>query len=878
MDRAAPLTVDLAEIDRSAVALVGGKGANLGDLARAGFPVPNGFVLTTRAYALAAEAAGADPARPAEAAERLRAAPIPDAIANAARKAYAALGAGLVAVRSSATAEDLSGASFAGQQDTYLDVSGEENLLDAIRRCWASLWNERAVAYRHANGVDDTSVSLAVVVQEMVDASAAGVLFTADPITGRRRRAAIDAVAGLGEKLVSGAVDPDHYLVDTASHELVQRPAAGRGSVLSDQEVLTLAEIGDRVERHFNAPQDIEFALDKERQVRLVQSRPITTLYPLPEDAPDPEKELRVYFSGNVFQGYFEPITPMGIQFFRLLSGALSGMFGFPVDDPVAGSQILKEPGMRLYVDVTPVVRDPVGRRAFVTLTSMGEARSSAVLVQLASDPRLSLARRSRFRSVRAIAGAMMRTGVPHSALRVVRSPEVTRARYVREIERFARIDLPEDATPEQRLDAFEHLILTVTPRLFPRMIGTILPAMLSFALAVRLLRGKARMDELQTITRGAPHNPTTEMDLALWALCTDVRDDADSREALIARTPAELAAGYRRGTLPPRLQAGLKSFLALYGFRSIGEIDIGVERWSENPEHILGALANYVRLGDEALAPDAQFAKGEREAEAMITSLLVRVRGPRRAILRVVLGRVRALIGGREAPKFQIIRLLATPSRELLKPVGRDLVARGRLSAEDDIFFLTLPEARRAAGGEDMRELVAARREVYDREHARRRIPRLLLSDGTDAEAALVSVGEGLRGSPASPGVVSGIARVIRSPAGARLEPGEILVAPSTDPGWTPLFLTAGALVMEMGGMMSHGAVVAREYGIPAVVGVAGATDQITTGQRVTVDGSAGTVVLEVEPKEDAHLDLAPTTRSGASSQPEPRVNVADG
>ena len=172
----------------------------------------------------------------------------------------------------------------------------------------------------------------------------------------------------------------------------------------------------------------------------------------------------------------------------------------------------------------------------------------------------------------------------------------------------------------------------------------------------------------------------------------------------------------------------------------------------------------------------------------------------------------------------------------------------------------------------------MAARRDVYDRERARRRIPRLLLSDGTDAEAALVSVGEGLRGSPASPGVVSGIARVIRSPAGARLEPGEILVAPSTDPGWTPLFLTAGALVMEMGGMMSHGAVVAREYGIPAVVGVAGATDQITTGQRVTVDGSAGTVVLEVGPKEEAQPDLIPTTKSGASPQPEPRANLADG
>src|SRR5207247_1244652 len=304
-----------------------------------------------------------------EAAERLRAAPVPDEIADAALKAYAGLGSGRVAVRSSATAEDLPGASFAGQQDTYLDVSGDVDLLDAIRRCWASLWNERAVAYRRANSVDDRNVSLAVVVQEMVDASAAGVLFTADPVTGRRRRASIDAVAGLGEKLVSGAVDPDHYAVDVTSRRVVQRPEAGKSSILSEQHLLALAELGDRVERHFNAPQDIEFALDREHNVLLVQSRPITTLYPLPKDAPDPEQDLRVYFSGSVFQGYFEPFTPMGIQFFRLLSGALSGLFGFPVKDAVSGAGIFKDPGMRLYLDVTPIVRDPVGRRIFLTVT-----------------------------------------------------------------------------------------------------------------------------------------------------------------------------------------------------------------------------------------------------------------------------------------------------------------------------------------------------------------------------------------------------------------------------------------------------------------------------------------------------------------------------
>ena len=232
-----------------------------------------------------------------------------------------------------------------------------------------------------------------------------------------------------------------------------------------------------------------------------------------------------------------------------------------------------------------------------------------------------------------------------------------------------------------------------------------------------------------------------------------------------------------------------------------------------------------------------------------MLAELVGRVHGPRRLLVRLVLRRLRVLIGAREAPKYHIIRLLATPARKLLRPVGIDLATRGLLESPDDIFFVTLPEARRAVAGDDLRGVVAERHMVFNRERARRHIPRVLLSDGTDAETALVSAsaadGSALRGSPASPGLSTGPARVIRSPLGARLEPGEILVAPSTDPGWTPLFLTAGGLVMEMGGMMSHGAVVAREYGIPAVVGVPDATERIATGQRITVDGSAGVVTI---------------------------------
>jgi pyruvate,water dikinase len=424
--------------------------------------------------------------------------------------------------------------------------------------------------------------------------------------------------------------------------------------------------------------------------------------------------------------------------------------------------------------------------------------------------------------------------------------PDATRKRLLGELDRaFADVRIPD--TLAERIDAYEDLILNFPPKYFPRMVGMVIPGVASYALANRLLGTHAKPGELQTVLRGLPHNPTTEMDLALWSIARAAREDAASRDALSARSPAELSAQYRGGALPPVLQREMTSFLALYGHRAIAEIDLGVKRWSEDPEHLLGAIANYLRLGDEAIAPDVQFARGATEAEAMIKTLASRLHGPQRIVLRFLLGRARLLSGLREQPKFQIMRVFAL-GHALIAPVGADLANRGLLDTADDVFFLNLPELRRAFAGEDLRKTVAEHREVYRREQGRRHIPRVLLSDGTDAETELPAATDGgIRGTPASPGIARGIARVILSPVGARLEPGEVLVAPSTDPGWTPLFLTAGALVMEMGGMMSHGAVVAREYGIPAVVGVPDATGRIATGEHVTVDGSAGTVAKEV-------------------------------
>jgi rifampicin phosphotransferase len=840
---AEPVVLSLAEIRATDAAIAGGKGANLGELIAAGFDVPHGYVLTTATYRAAAKASEVDPSKPDEAAERLRSVEIPRDVAAAAIDRYQSMGAGRVAVRSSATAEDLPGASFAGQQDTFLDIEGSEALLDAIRRCWASLWNERAVAYRADHDIDDGSVALAVVVQRMVDATAAGVMFTADPITGRRGTAVIDAAPGLGEAVVSGAVDPDHYVADPGSGRITERTVRHDDPVLSDGLIRELSTVGRRIEDRLGSPQDIEFAVDGDARLWIVQSRPITTLYPLPLQTP---AEDRVYFSISVAQGYFDPITPMGMEAFQAIGRRVLATFARGQELATASSAVVVA-GQRPFADVTAVLRDPIGREFLERASSVGEARSSVVFRKLADDPRFAQRRGPRIRSVQRIVPVIVRSRIPLYALRLLRSPARTRTWLIREVERATEFDVRDDMTSAERLDAFENVMRTALPFVFPRMLGLVVAGMVSYLAAGRLLGDRATADELLTLTRGLPHNPTTEMDLALWALSREIRSDPASRDLITSRTPAELAEQFRAGDLPPVLQSGLARFLETYGFRSIGEIDLGVVRWSEDPTHLLGAISNYFQLTGDALAPDAQFERGAREAEAMVATLLGRVRGPRRVILRFFLGRARALMGSRELPKYTLIRRLFTPLRELLRPVGAELAAAGRLARPEDVYFLTLAEARAGIDGADMRATVEAHRASFAREGARRHIPRVLLSDGTDAEVALVEVEEGaLRGSPASPGVAMGKARVILSPRGAHLEPGEILVAPSTDPGWTPLFLTAGGLVMEMGGMMSHGAVVAREYGIPAVVGVANATESIATGDSIKVDGSAGVVSVD--------------------------------
>ena len=886
------LVLGLEVVDGASLDLVGGKAANLGVLIAAGLPVPTGFAVTTDAYRLTVEGTGlgqlyaelaaisptdttalANHARRAR--ELLAAAPMPTDVARDVSSAYHALtgGPGVpVAVRSSATAEDLPTASFAGQHDTYLNVVGSEAVQEAVQRCWASLWTDRAVSYRAVNGIDHASVQLAVVVQRMVEVAVAGVLFTADPVTGRRHRAVVDASPGLGEAVVSGAVNPDRFVVDAHTGEIVERrlgdkkvvvravpgggteqvavPADPNSASLTDPQLRQLVALGERVERHYGAPQDIEWALDGDGRLWLTQARPITTLFPLPPTRamPPDGSPLRVYFCLSLAQGLHRPITPLGMSAFRVLgSSMLSAVAGIAVPDPLAGPPALTTAAGRPFLDITGLIRHPVGRVAFPKVLDVMEARSAVVVRRLLEDPRLAPRPGGRVVFARRFARFAIRYRVPLVAAAAVARPETAHRRTARlEAELRDRTQPLRDASAHERLAAAIRLLHEGIVPNAPRIAPAAAAGFGLLGLARGLLGEDAHPGDLQTVLRGLPHNVTTEMDLSLWQLAAQIRADAAATTAVRDGDVVDLAARYRAGGLPPVVQQGLDTFLSRYGHRAAAEIDIGLPRWREDPGYLLSVLANYLRLPTDAADPVRDFQRGAADAEAMIGTLQDRARRRGRARAAAVgfsLRRTRQLAGLREMPKYLMILGLAGARAELLT-IGQQLATAGRVAQADDLFFLDLREVRAAIDGADQRALVRQRRETYGRELRRRHLPRLLLSDGTEPEAATVPAADGaLRGTPASAGVVTAPARVVLDPAGAHLEPGEILVAPSTDPGWTPLFLTAGGLVMEMGGANSHGAVVAREYGIPAVVGVPDATARIATGQRVHVDGTNGVV-----------------------------------
>ncbi|MCX4661732.1 rifamycin-inactivating phosphotransferase [Streptomyces uncialis] len=852
--------LDLQKVDETQVAVVGGKGAHLGGLSRIeGIRVPGGFCVTTDVFRrIMAEAPSIDDqldrlsrldpddreairTLSARIRRTIEGIALPDDLAAAITRALARLGEQSgYAVRSSATAEDLPTASFAGQQDTYLNVVGPAAVLQHISRCWASLFTERAVTYRRRNGIDHRTVRMAVVVQRMVFPHAAGILFTADPLTGNRKVATVDAGFGLGEALVSGLVNPDVFKVRdgeivakavAAKQRAVHaRPTGGTEEVaidprrqgeptLTDAQVVRLVELGRRIEAHFGRPQDIEWCL-LDDDFQMVQSRPITTLFPAPETG---DQENHVYVSVGHGQMMTDPMKPLGLSMWQLT--ALVPMH---------------TAGGRLFVDVTRRLASPASRAGL--LDALGK---DDLLIRDALETVLD---RDGF--VPSLPHADPGRPPADASVPVETDPAIVAGLIERSQASIAALgrDIRTKSGPalfDFLLEAFEeHKRILGDPLNFQ--------AIMAGMDATRWLNDKllewlGEKNAADALTLSAPDNVTSEMGLALL----DVADVIRPHPEVVALLEGIEDEGFldELAKLPGGAEArdAIENYLDRYGMRCIGEIDITRPRWRERPSTLVPAILDNVR-NFEPGAAERRFEHGRREAQQKEQDLLSRLRalpdGERKADeAKRMIDRVRTFIGYREYPKYGIVSRYFVYKQALLAEAER-LVRAGVLAEKEDVFHLTFQEFHDVVRSNQVDDrLIQERKDAFRSYHALTP-PRVLTSDG-EAVAGVyrrddVPAGA-LIGVPVSAGTVEGRARVVLDLAKADLAAGDILVTACTDPGWTPLFVGIAGLVTEVGGLMTHGAVIAREYGLPAVVGVERATRLIRDGQRIRVHGTDG-------------------------------------
>ncbi len=719
---------------------------------------------------------------------------MPAAVAAAIHDAYLALGAGAVAVRSSALAEDGVVASFAGQHETMLDVVGCDALLAAVRRCWLSLHSERARAYRRRLGRGGDAPLMAVVVQRMVPAVCSGVAFTqhpAHPVNGSRDVVVVEAVAGTGESLVSGRVTPSQYVVRRGDD-----PATVAGDLLDGERLTAVVRLARRVAAWAGRPQDVEWALDEAGSLYLLQARPITV-------APgDSHEAVMRWTRDNVGEVLPDPVTPLswslleplGNRSFAALLRRLgiedypdAGLFGRFYGRVYFNQTLFQDMMSRFYPSHAGWQAAPrlalMGLRGWFLLQRL-PAESDAVIADI-------LAQRS--------AGGDMSTWRELS----VRAMEV-------------------------------HLAVSVMGELFYQALGKLLS------------RWGGGVTTVAALTTGLTGVRSAEAGRALAALARRVGRDERVRTLLLTAEPAALPALLAETEAGRELWERIESFLAEHGHSAAQEFELAAPRWRDDPAIILSALRAQVRAaGDPRADPTADRLAATARVEQRLGPL-------QRRIFRFLLRRAQSLTMTRENLKYHFV-IAHSRLRDLYLALAEQFVAAGQLSDPDDIFFLTAAEvaALSESGLEEVAVRLAERRRAWE-DDCRVRPPFAIeqrngrLHPSSPPAASVGDEGVLLRGFAASPGSYTGRARVVLAPGnGAGLEPGEVLVAPATSPGWAPLFLAAGALVTEIGGTLSHGAIIAREYGLPAVLNVIGATRHIHTGQLVHVDGSRGVVRL---------------------------------
>ncbi len=873
--------------DRATLETVGGKGASLARLVAAGLPVPDGFHVTTAAYRLfvaennlqpGIEAAleQVDLAQPATLERASQAigdlfatGQTPPDVASAIALAYASLEnehaggspqqPGLpVAVRSSATAEDLPDASFAGQQETYLNIAGYGHVLESVKRCWASLWTGRAIGYRARQEISPDGLGLAVVVQNMVPAEAAGILFTANPINGARDEALISASWGLGESVVGGAVTPDALTVEKATGAVLDYQVADkrvmtarlsdasgadagteeqlvpedlRGArVLDDEAALELTRLGVEIEALYSMPMDIEWTLT-DGQIAIVQARPITALPSVPEariqlptewPMPDPKGP---YMRGSIADFMPDPLSP------------LFATMGVPAIN--AGMQQTLEEQMGGQATFLENYLTTINDYAYLHV-SLGCRGWGWVLFRMApSIPRL------------------LRNGERHWR-------EVARPRYAETVAQW-RGRLLDEMTSAELLAGASELTAAMGRYLTALQVDAIGTAAGTEGLFTAVYDKTVKRDgdpPAATLLLGADSTPI-QAEKALYDLAQWCRENGEVASLILDMPSDRLAEQLAHGKVPlgngnwGEFERRFQSHLKRYG-HSIYDLDFAKPLPADDPLPLLEALKLFIR--GEGTDPHERQRKSVARREAAIETSSSGVKGLKRRLFHWTLGWAQRFALVREDSIFDI-GLGYPVLRGLLLELGRRLSEAGAIVDAGDIFWLEHVEVERGAEAldrsmapEDMTQRVEERRAIW-RAEKRATPPQKLPPKGrvmgikTDAFMA-VDAGEQtddlLKGVAASPGQVTATARVLLGPEDFRqMTPGDVLVAEITTPAWTPLFAMAAGIVTDIGGPLSHGSIVAREYGIPAVLGTGVATQRIRSGQLITVDGAAGTVSL---------------------------------
>lgn len=889
----------LQAIEQDDFALVGGKAANLGILKRAGLPVPPGFVILTRTYqqfliasriqtAIEELAEGMNLQEPDSielASQAIRAlierGTMPDGIACAIGEAYAQMGEGAVAVRSSATTEDLPGASFAGQQESYLNIEGAEEVLMAVKRCWSSLWTARAMAYRVRQGIEAGGASMAVVVQRMIPAGVAGILFTANAVNGSLDEMLIEASWGLGEAIVGGRVTPDTIVVEKATGEIRQMqvgekaimavPVSGgtteievdsqrRARVaLSSEQIGEIVRTGCRIEALFGMPQDIEWAIAGER-LYILQARPITTFAAsITKDkqkeaartpvAPGddfwdhegnkPPQPFDLWTRTNFGENLPFPVTPLTSTGFPLIMGQ-------NIDPAQPGPQVARRFYGRLYINEGAIMHrfsEDYGLPSFLIDKMWGSSR------------RGKHKSKGRFRPWR-----LMRR-IPSLLRMLSQQRKKGKARGAKQTPEqfFAQIDSWVNDFMQRDLQSLNDRALWAEgipawsgrgAYVMSKNIAVSTPSAIMFGLLERLVGWWAKR-------RGITHDLVTgisgvysaEVGPMLWRMAQTLRD-AGLADVVLDESPADALARLRRMPEAEPFMTQFETFLQRHGHRCPNEVELLHPRWAEAPQQVIELLAGYLQASDTLNPEEAERRQVQRRDEAV--ALIEKRLGPiRRKIFRSVLAKAQNAVRVRDNSRYAVTKFLF-PTRKIFALLGQRWAEYGWLSQPDDIFFLTASELEKLvvdgeqlALGCDLHVLVASRRLAY--EYWFTVVPPEVI--GPDGQPVMEEETETmiLEGIAVSGGRARGVARIVLDPReAARLHAGEILVTQATDPGWTPVFPLVSGLVLEIGGQLSHGAIVAREYGIPAVLNVQGALRRIRDGQVITVDGDTGRVFMD--------------------------------